>query len=342
LKKELQHQSLYSSTESKSIYMRAVLFNVGFQLFVGFLIALFAKDDTVLKNIFVNLSLMVVIQIAILLAVISKDKKKFLQVKTRLQFKKQYILLGVAIAMITFVGFMSSNMYFFRFLSKFDYNFNTMEFEGVFSVFLGFVVICISAPIVEEIVFRFGVLDGLRSEGQSQAVLFCAVAFAFMHMSPEQTFYQFALGLVAGIFVLKTGSLLVGIVVHMTNNILSFVLGFIPSVDSAFEYYFAQWYSILISVVLALCAALVLFFLHRKLKAIDRGDLPQQDSSTIVTVVNKVTVNINDATTNVENYAVLQSSQKQSLSKVSNIVLLVFPLLLCVTIWIIQLVGNLS
>lgn len=80
------------------------------------------------------------------------------------------------------------------------------------------------APLVEETVFRGVILGALRRFGDSFALLISSVLFALIHGNLVQLPNAFLMGLLIGYFVLCTGSLWTGVIIHMVNN--GMVVGF--------------------------------------------------------------------------------------------------------------------
>lgn len=74
--------------------------------------------------------------------------------------------------------------------------------------------------ILEEFVFRGVVLQSLRRFGDGFALLVSSLLFALVHVLPPQMPNAFLMGLVIGYFVLFTGSIRTGIIIHAVNNAL--------------------------------------------------------------------------------------------------------------------------
>lgn len=90
----------------------------------------------------------------------------------------------------------------------------------------GYLVICIFAPIVEEVVFRGAILRVLL-EGSSRhwvPIAISAVLFALVHGNPAQMPHAFCIGLLLGWMYYRTGSIIPGIMLHWVNNTLSYVV----------------------------------------------------------------------------------------------------------------------
>ena len=90
-----------------------------------------------------------------------------------------------------------------------------------FSSFLVYMLyVVLLSPLVEEVIFRGIILNSMRRFGDSFALLVSALLFALFHGNLIQAPNAFLMGLVIGYFVLCTGSLWTGIVIHMINNSL--------------------------------------------------------------------------------------------------------------------------
>lgn len=89
----------------------------------------------------------------------------------------------------------------------------------------GFVVICILASIVEEVVFRGAILRSLLGWTHSlwTAIVVSALLFAVVHMNPAQMPHAFVAGLLLGWMFCRTGSILPGILYHWVNNTFVYV-----------------------------------------------------------------------------------------------------------------------
>lgn len=90
----------------------------------------------------------------------------------------------------------------------------------------GYLVVCIFAPLVEELVFRGAVLR-VMLEGSSRhwgPIAISALLFALVHANPAQIPHAFALGLLLGWMYYRTGSVIPGIMMHWVNNTLAYVI----------------------------------------------------------------------------------------------------------------------
>ncbi|GAB2477872.1 protease [Hymenobacter qilianensis] len=93
------------------------------------------------------------------------------------------------------------------------------EFPG-----LSFFVICVSAPILEELLFRGLLLPGLlKNYSPRKAIIQSGLLFGIIHLNPAQAVSAFLLGLFLGWLYYRTQSLAACIVVHCLNNAVAWV-----------------------------------------------------------------------------------------------------------------------
>jgi sodium transport system permease protein len=90
--------------------------------------------------------------------------------------------------------------------------------------------LAIAPGVCEELAFRGFILSGfLRSARPSVAIVLSSIAFGIAHMVPQQVFNAILLGLVLGLFAVRSGSLLPGILFHLTYNSLEILRSRITS-----------------------------------------------------------------------------------------------------------------
>ena len=80
---------------------------------------------------------------------------------------------------------------------------------------------------VEEFALRGIVMQPLRRHGDWFAIVMSAFVFGLMHGNLSQFAFAFLVGLAIGYFVVATGSVWVGVAIHMLNNVSSVVLNFL-------------------------------------------------------------------------------------------------------------------
>ncbi|MCW3806921.1 CPBP family intramembrane glutamic endopeptidase [Plebeiibacterium marinum] len=94
--------------------------------------------------------------------------------------------------------------------------------KGIFA----FMTIAIAAPVLEELIFRGVILDGLlKTKTPQKAILFSSFLFAFLHLNPWQFIAAMVIGSFAGYIYYKTHNLLLCIIIHFINNSTAFLMG---------------------------------------------------------------------------------------------------------------------
>lgn len=84
---------------------------------------------------------------------------------------------------------------------------------------LAFFVLCVSAPILEELLFRGLLLPGLlKNYGPRKAIVQSSLVFGVFHLNPVQIVSACLLGLFLGWLYYRTQSLVACIVAHFLNN----------------------------------------------------------------------------------------------------------------------------
>lgn len=85
----------------------------------------------------------------------------------------------------------------------------------------GVLMVCVFAPVCEEILFRKLLIDRLRPFGDIVAILYSGIAFGLYHQNFMQMFYAAALGCLLAYVYLKTNRLWTVIVLHFAVNVTS-------------------------------------------------------------------------------------------------------------------------
>lgn len=85
---------------------------------------------------------------------------------------------------------------------------------------LQILILAVSAPIVEEIIFRKLLLNRLRPYGDKTAIWVSALAFALFHGNLSQALYAMVLGMIFAYVVIRTNDIRYSIALHMIINLL--------------------------------------------------------------------------------------------------------------------------
>lgn len=87
---------------------------------------------------------------------------------------------------------------------------------------LSVVLLTVIPAVLEEVLFRGLIMQGLRCFGDGIALVASSVLFALAHFNLMQGANALIMGLIIGYFVLRTGSVWIGVILHFVVNILSF------------------------------------------------------------------------------------------------------------------------
>ena len=104
-----------------------------------------------------------------------------------------------------------------------DYD-DLLQGTGVNSVLTNFVVICVLAPLFEEILCRGILMHLFRHYGVASMLVFSSLAFSILHQSAALLLPTFFLGLLIGIVRITTGSVFASMIVHSANNLFSLII----------------------------------------------------------------------------------------------------------------------
>lgn len=129
----------------------------------------------------------------------------------------------------------------------------------------GYLAIAIAAPVAEEIVFRGAILRALLNSFKQPwvAITLSALFFAVGHLNPAQMPHAFLIGLLLGWMYYRTGSILPGILFHLVNNTVAYVLERIyPGSDDLTlkDYFGGDEQAVIMSVIFSLLILLPSIF----------------------------------------------------------------------------------
>ncbi len=136
----------------------------------------------------------------------------------------------------------------------------------------GYLMICLFAPLVEEIVFRGAILRALLDKIKHHwvAILISAVFFALVHGNPAQMPHAFLIGLLLGWMYFLSKSILPGVMLHWVNNTIAYVIYMLwpESIDEKLiDIFNGNNLYLLLSLVLSLLLLIVsIYSLNKRMK----------------------------------------------------------------------------
>lgn len=121
----------------------------------------------------------------------------------------------------------------------------------------GYFVVCLLAPMVEEIVFRGAILRRLFDTSMNKwgAICITAALFALVHANPAQTPHAFLMGWLMGWLYMRTGSIIPAIAFHWANNTVAYFIAIMyPGKDTKLvDIFSGNGNAVLMAVVFSLC-----------------------------------------------------------------------------------------
>lgn len=179
--------------------------------------------DDFINNYYVTNILFCVIISVISVAVVKSMKQKYeIQLKDKLLFKKINISLLLSYVLIT-MGSTFLIFQTFEFISKFiNINFTSVtEPTNIAMIVTSFITTCIFAPITEEIIFRFGLLEYLKNKSNKIfSIILSSIIFSLLHLyNIDGLILTLLVGIMCGISYVKTDNLLFPIIIHLVYNL---------------------------------------------------------------------------------------------------------------------------
>ncbi|MCF0197956.1 MAG: CPBP family intramembrane metalloprotease [Bacteroidaceae bacterium] len=97
------------------------------------------------------------------------------------------------------------------------------EFQTLAQNSWGLLALCVVGPLVEEVVFRQGMIGDMRRHGAGMwmSILVSSFLFGVIHFNPIQVPFAMAMGVVLGLLYWHTGNLVMCTLLHMFNNTMT-------------------------------------------------------------------------------------------------------------------------
>lgn len=131
---------------------------------------------------------------------------------------------------------------------------------GSSSVIYTFIVACVMAPIVEEIMFRKLMLNKLMVYDKRLAIIVTSFAFALFHGNLYQLLYAFVLGVIFAHITIKSGTVKYAIILHIIINTIGSII--LPSLATSSN----QIIVVLAGLIVIFCVIMGLILFARKRK----------------------------------------------------------------------------
>lgn len=129
---------------------------------------------------------------------------------------------------------------------------------GVFT----FVTMVIAAPILEELIFRGIVLDGLlKIYTPLKSILISSLLFGLVHLNPVQLVTGFLFGIFSGWVYYHTRSLSLSIIIHAAVNLSAYLMRYFIDIDSLMDHTLVELYGGLTNLITATSGSIIIVWI---------------------------------------------------------------------------------
>ena len=222
-------------------------------------------EDNLALNILTSI-LTPVTFIAVFFLYTKKSKISFTAAKIKFNLNWKTVLLLISISILCIFGLQYIIAGVNKGLVALGYSLTefSLPFDNAGWYILNLIILAVLPAIGEELIFRGIIFNGLkRNVSDIGAILISASLFTIMHGSLDQFVYPFILGIIFAWLVLRTGSILSSIIVHMCNNALAVTIQYI-AVKTGFDFMPQQeWLFWILAVALMLITFAILFIIDK-------------------------------------------------------------------------------
>lgn len=130
-----------------------------------------------------------------------------------------------------------------------------MSKTGVFA----FITMVVAAPILEELIFRGIILDGLLKQySPLKSILISSLLFGLVHLNPWQFVTGFIIGIFSGWVYYHTRSLLTTIIIHAAVNLSAFSTRYFTTIESSINDTLVTMYGGLTNLILLIIGSIII------------------------------------------------------------------------------------
>lgn len=268
----MEKRNFYNVSDSKNVFLWALLLPQVVSLVIAMIFSFVYKTQEAMTSSLAYLFVSVVLAqacFAFIFYYYNKRNNISFKQATKLNFKCSFknVAVCVCISIIAVFGFSNFINIISDFLTKIGFNSPEAALPiNTFYWFLINVVLLAFIPaIMEELIFRGMIFNGLRKKGFKIATIISAVMFATIHLSIKQFVFPIIMGVVFSFVLEKTGSLVYTMIVHFCNNFFVLLISYITKVTNKnfIEINFTNSYflTIFLSIIIAIIASLLIYVL---------------------------------------------------------------------------------
>lgn len=217
----------------------------------------------------VYISYIMLAQIAFLIVFLYFSKKINVKKAVKFNYKNFGIIntiICVLIGIIGIFGLTPISGLFDELLKLVNYTLSEgflFDLNSPLMLIVAIILIAGVPAIVEELVFRGIIFQGLRKFGNLVAILATSGLFVLIHLSAQQIIYPFLFSIILCYVVLKTNSILSSMIIHFVANAVSILCTYY-SLNIIID--LPIWASILIAIGIAGLTFLIVWLLTKLMK----------------------------------------------------------------------------
>ena len=213
--------SLLKPRDSSDAFDFFIILTSVFSLILSLLITFGKVDENSFGiNLFGYLITPISCVLAIVLLCVKRNDKSLISVLKPTKQNADFIIATLLITIGMLFGLSELNYYFVDFLQSLglEPTIITLPEKTPLNVFLTLVFLAIVPAVFEEIIFRGLIANGFKGLGDALSIILSGLLFSLYHMNPAQTIYQFLVGCLYALIVVKGGSYVLTICSHLFNN----------------------------------------------------------------------------------------------------------------------------
>lgn len=265
-------QKEYNIKDSSKIFLWALFLpQVISILLVTILSLIFTQEQ--LKNSYVYIIVMMLItQISFFLIFYfynSYHKYNHIsQTSIKTKFSIKNALLCVLISVLAVAGFINFVGLFDKLITLlgFSVNESSIPLNTPLWLVLNIVITAIIPAVMEEIIFRGMIFNGLKGVGFWLATFISSLFFMIEHLSVWSFVYPLLMGVIFCLILRKTGSIVYTMITHFCNNLIVVIINYYNEVTGknfgAFN--ISSWWGGVLAVMVAVVSFCIIYFIIQK------------------------------------------------------------------------------
>jgi hypothetical protein len=133
-----------------------------------------------------------------------------------------------------------------------------LEFGSQTGIY-AFILMVIAAPVMEELIFRGIILDGLlKIYSPLKSILVSSLLFGIVHLNPWQFVTALIIGIFSGWVYYKTRSLLPSVIIHASLNLSGFLMRYFVDINSHINDSLVKIYGGITNLILSIVGSIII------------------------------------------------------------------------------------